>query len=124
MAPVKKRFCAPKVFPYRNAALNRYSHAAPFTSKFIRCLFDVAGWRPVDEPGEPCLFELSPIDTNKPISNDNVCLRKSSTPRGRRWLRPEPLAQVHMSRAAQILARAKLAHDAQYAAMPAAGKLV
>lgn len=124
MAPVKKRFCAPPVFPYRNAALNRYSHAAPFTSKFLRCLFDVAGWRPVDDPGEACALELSPIDANKPISNDNVCLRKNSTPRGRRWSKPGQLAQVHVSRAAQILARAKLAHDARYAAAPAPVKLV
>lgn len=120
MAIVKKtRRCAPPVFHYRNVARNRFRCAKPFTSKFLRCLMDIAHWKPIDHDSGPCTIELGVIDEDAPMSNANVCIRRSLTPLGARWFKPPPLAQAHRASAQRALFKAKLEHDRKYPIPPA-----
>lgn len=110
----QRRCCAPPVFQYRNAALNRFKCNKPFTSKFVRCLLDAVNWKAVDEDAGPCIIELGLIDDNKPMSNENVCIRRSVTAKGKRWIRPPALAQAYQWAAKRALQKADLAYQKKY----------
>ena len=115
MVPEKqRRCCAPPVYRFRNAALNRFKCAKPFNSKFLRCLFDAVNWKAIDDDGGPYVIELGLIDEERPMSNTNVCVRRSVTTAQKRWIRPPPLAQAYHSRAERALFKADVMYNKKY----------
>ena len=64
----------------------------------MRCLLDAVNWKAVDEDAGPCIIELGLIDDNKPMSNENVCIRRSVTAKGKRqWAAKRALQKADLA---------------------------